>query len=221
MARFFAIGDIHGCYKTLKHLLFEELKIEKDDRIIFLGDYIDRGPNSKKVIKLILKLEFDGYDVDKLMGNHEIMLLNSIKSPIAYSNWLKYGGKETLESFDILHPNKLKAKYLAFFKNLSYFKIFKDNIFVHGGLNFKLNNPLEDLDSMLIIRNTEVHSNKIGDRKIIVGHTPSTIKEIKKSLSSDRILLDGGCVYKDRKEYGHLVALEIYSKKLFFVKNID
>jgi serine/threonine protein phosphatase 1 len=221
MGRFFAIGDIHGCYKTLKYLLFEKLEITKEDRIIFLGDYIDKGPNSKKVIKLILKLELEGYEIDKLIGNHEIMLLNSIKSPFEYHNWLKNGGKETLESFDILHPNKLKMKYLAFFKNLSYFKIFKDNIFVHGGLNFKLDNPLEDIESMLWIRNSEVLTNKIGGRKIIVGHTPSTIKEIKKSLSSDRILLDGGCVYKDRKDLGNLVAFEIYSKKLFFVNNMD
>ena len=110
MGRFFIIGDIHGCYKTLQKLLFEELKIKITDRILFLGDYIDRGPHSKKVIKLVMKLEEEGYEIDKLLGNHELMLMDSLKSPFQYHHWLKYGGKETLLSFKILHPNKLKNK---------------------------------------------------------------------------------------------------------------
>jgi serine/threonine protein phosphatase 1 len=221
MGRYFAIGDVHGCYKTLKKLLFEELKITKDDRLIFLGDYIDRGPDSKKVLKLIMNLIDNEYEIETLLGNHELMLLESINSPFEYYNWLKFGGKETLKSFKVLHPNEIKQKYIAFFKNLSYFKIFKNNILVHGGLNFKIDNPMEDLDSMPWIRNSEVDSTRIGGRKIIVGHTPYTINEIHKSLLTNRILLDGGCVYKDRKGLGNLVALELHSMKIFNVYNID
>lgn len=221
MGRYFAIGDIHGCYYTLKKLLFDELKITKEDRLIFLGDYIDKGLNSKKVLKLIMNLEQEGYEIETLLGNHELMLLNSIISPFEYHNWLKNGGKETLLSFKVLHPNKIKQKYIAFFKNLSYFKIFKGYILVHGGLNFKIDNPIEDLESMPWIRNSEVLPQKIGSRKIIVGHTPSTINEIQKSLLTSRILLDGGCVYKDRKGLGNLVAIDLHSLKLFHVYNID
>ena len=82
MGRVFAIGDIHGCYKTLKTLLFDEIKITKDDELIFLGDLIDRGLKSKKVLKLILRLKRNGFKVSCLMGNHEIMLLKSIKSEV-------------------------------------------------------------------------------------------------------------------------------------------
>ncbi len=221
MGRVFAIGDIHGCYKTLKTLLFDEIKITKDDELIFLGDLIDRGLKSKKVLKLILRLQKNGFNVSCLMGNHEIMLLKSIKSEVDFKHWIKYGGKETLESFKVSHPKYIKDKYLDFVSGFKNYIEFKDFILVHGGLNFEIDNPLLDLDSMAWIRNNKVDSSKINNRRIIVGHTPSTLKDIKKSLKTDRLLLDGGCVYKNKEDLGYLVALELNEMSLFYYKNID
>lgn len=219
MDRVLAIGDIHGCYKTLKSLLFKSILITKQDKIIFLGDYVDRGPDSKKVLKLILDLIKDGFDIECLIGNHEIMLLNSIKSPIEYKNWLKYGGKETLNSFGVLHPKDIKIKYLTFLNKLKYFIELDDFLLVHGGLNFKIENPLEDKESMPWIRNNSVNIEKIGNKRIVVGHTPHSLKDIKKSLNSDRILVDGGCVYKEREDLGYLVALDLKNMDLYYRKN--
>lgn len=221
MGRVFAVGDIHGCYKTLKTLLFEEIQITKDDVIIFLGDLIDRGLKSKKVLKLILRLQKNGYNITCLMGNHELMLLKSITSEIDFKHWIKFGGKETLESFKVSHPKYIKDKYLDFIKNFKYYIEFEDFILVHGGLNFEIDNPLLDLDSMAWIRNNKVDTKKINNRSLIVGHTPSSLKDIKKSLKSDRILLDGGCVYKSKEDLGYLVALELKGMSLFYYKNID
>jgi serine/threonine protein phosphatase 1 len=68
MSRIFAIGDIHGCGLTLEKLLLEELQITAEDEMYFLGDYIDRGPSSKKVIDLILQLQKENYHVHTLRG---------------------------------------------------------------------------------------------------------------------------------------------------------
>lgn len=221
MDRVIAIGDVHGCYKTLKALLFETIAITKEDKIYFLGDYIDRGPNSKKVIKKIIKLKEEGYNITCLMGNHEYMLLQSIYSNIDFLNWFRFGGEEALKSFKVTHPKDIKKKYIDFLKGLKYYIELDKFILVHGGLNFNIDEPLTDLDSMLWIRNNDVNPKKINNKRIVVGHTPHSLKDIKKSLTKDRILLDGGCVYKHKEDLGYLVALDLEKMELFYHKNIE
>ena len=77
MARIFAIGDIHGCSNTFKRLLLDKIKIRKSDIIYCLGDYIDRGIDSKGVIDFILELRAEGYTIYTLRGNHEQMMLDA------------------------------------------------------------------------------------------------------------------------------------------------
>jgi serine/threonine protein phosphatase 1 len=222
MQRTFVIGDIHGCYKTLKKLLFEVLTIQIEDELIFLGDYIDRGPNSKKVVKLILKLMKKGYKIKPLIGNHELMLLNSLNSEENFNLWMRSGGRACLESFKINHPSELKSKYIDFFNYLSFYHQTDEFIIVHGGLNFDLPNPLADLEQMCWIRNTSVDKERIGGRRIIVGHTPSNLERIKQSMSEDRVLLDGGCIFaKSNPEFGYLCAIEINNWDLFSTKCVD
>ena len=78
--RLIAIGDIHGCSDKLT-LLLESLSLQKDDRLIFLGDYINRGVDSRGVIKIIVNLKKSGHDVICLMGNHEKLLIDYSKHP--------------------------------------------------------------------------------------------------------------------------------------------
>lgn len=219
------VGDIHGCYKSLYNLLNEVIKINKKDYIYFLGDFIDRGNKSKKVVNYIIELLIKGYNIKCLLGNHEQMLLESLNSDSSFSNWYKSGGKQTLESFDINHPIELKKKYKLFFENLFNYIELDDYILVHGGLNFSYENPLGDISSMCWIRNldpNEINISKIKNKKIIVGHTPTSLDEIINSLNSNRIVLDGGCVYNNSDEnLGHLVALDIDSMELFTQKNIE
>ena len=84
MERIFAIGDIHGCSKTFKKLLLDKIKINKSDTIYCVGDYIDRGEDSKGVIDFILDLRAEGYTIHTLRGNHEQMLLDSIADKFLY-----------------------------------------------------------------------------------------------------------------------------------------
>ena len=80
MKRRFAIGDIHGCRLTLRKLMFGNLKITKDDEVYLLGDLIDRGPRIREVVDDVINLNEQGYKIVSVKGNHEWMLLKSIKS---------------------------------------------------------------------------------------------------------------------------------------------
>ena len=216
------IGDIHGCYKTLVALVEEEIKLCETDTLYFLGDYIGKGPDSKNVVKYILSKKKSGYQIRCLMGNHEKMLIDSMKSDKLHYKWLWNGGSECLRSFDVYRAKEIKKKYLKFFAELEYFIELDDFILVHGGLNFNIENPLLDKNSMLWSRNINIDKRKIGGKRLIVGKKPVKFKKIKRSLDEDIIKLDGGCVYSKIKEkQGNLVALEIEEMKLYRKYNID
>ena len=219
--RSFVIGDIHGCYFTLRAMLFEELDISINDQVYFLGDYIDRGPYSKEVLDLIIRLIDNGYNINCLRGNHEQMALEAPLSKSDNENWLTMGGDATLKSFKIKKIEEIDKKYLHFFKSLDYYFELDNFILVHANLNFFAENPFNDLYSMLWSRNDDVYPDKIGGRKIIGGHTPTALNKINESIISNKIKLDGGCVYKGKKNYGNLCALNLNTLELHVNKNID
>src|ERR1041385_5509223 len=108
MSRIFAVGDIHGCAATLEKLLWQELRITRQDKIYFLGDYIDRGPASREVVELILGLQRKKYDIHILRGNHEQLFMDSENSFESFNDWLLNGGVETLDSFEVIRFSQLK-----------------------------------------------------------------------------------------------------------------
>ena len=142
MSKKFAVGDIHGCCKTFRKLLLEKIIIEKTDEIICVGDYIDRGPDSKGVVDLIMELRDEGYTITTLRGNHEDMLLSSLGSKEYFKMWLVNGGDTTLNSFNISSIERLPEDYIQFFKNTEYYAETPDYILVHAGLNFAAKNIL-------------------------------------------------------------------------------
>jgi len=222
MNKIFVIGDIHGCYNTFKNLIFNVLKVNINDKIILLGDLIDRGPFIKETVELILEMQKKHYDIIVIRGNHEQLLIDSINSPKSMYLWLKNGGETTLDSFCIINPGFLDEEIIRFFYSTKLYHIEDKYLCVHAGLNFEIDEPLKDINYMLNSRISKVIPKKIGDRKLITGHTPKTLEEIKLSLDTNHIYLDGGCVYKNKvKGLGYLVALELHSKELFFTENID
>lgn len=102
---FFAVGDIHG-HATLLDDILARIGPKRDDRIVFLGDYIDRGPASFAVLKKLFALSQDRPDrIVCLMGNHERMMLDFIDDPLGVGvQWLRCGGRETLASFGVQSP---------------------------------------------------------------------------------------------------------------------
>jgi serine/threonine protein phosphatase 1 len=215
--KLFAIGDIHGCFDTFKALVDKEIQIEKRDKLILLGDYIDRSTQSKEVIDYIIKLKEKGFDIVPLMGNHEAMLLDVLANKKHLSLWIRNGGLATLKSFRINSLESLETKYVDFFKELPYYFSFKEFLFVHAGFNDEANNPFEDKHHM-IWECREHYKNVLLQNKIIVhGHRPITESESKKQLfeSKNVINIDTGCVYSNMPGYGKLTAIELYSKVLY------
>src|SRR5664279_6369907 len=101
VGRLFAISDIHGCYKPFYELIVNTIRLTKSDHLILLGDFIDRGEQSKEVIDFILQLKNDGFNITSLTGNHEVMLVDSYHETNALPLWLMNNGMSTLESFGI------------------------------------------------------------------------------------------------------------------------
>lgn len=218
--RIFVIGDIHGCFKTFRRLLFERLQINLNDEIYLLGDYIDRGPDSKAVIDLIIDLQNKSYKIFPIAGNHESMFLDAVSGK-NLTSWLRSGAAKTFKSFKISSINQVPKEYFDFLNNLPYYIILDNFILVHGSLNFNSPEPFSDYQSMVWERVTFVDKSITEGRRLIVGHTPSTVFEIENSLSGDFIRLDGGCVYNYDFRYGYLAALEINKMNLYFQKNIE
>ena len=213
MNRIFAIGDIHGCNEALQKMLFEKIKIEKTDDVYCIGDYIDRGPDSKGVIDTILQLRKEGYHIHTLRGNHEQMMMDSVNDKDGLKLWKRNGGDKTLESFGIESFTDLAEEYKQFFYDTELYLTHGDYIFVHAGLNFNEPDIFEDKEAMLWIRDFEPYQAALGEKILIHGHTPESLDYIK-SQSGNCINIDGGCVYKSRMGLGHLVALSLPGRQI-------
>jgi serine/threonine protein phosphatase 1 len=220
MPRTIAIGDIHGCSRTLRKLLLEEVKLHATDRLYFIGDYIDRGPDSKGVIDFIFELRHQGFHVYALRGNHEQMILDSVKSASDYDHWLFNGGEDTLFSFGVESFEKTDQDYQQFFQSTSHIFKTKEAIYVHAGLNFENKDIYADTHAMLWIRNKPVYPEKLEGKILVHGHTPLPLEQVIRQ-EGNIINLDAGCVYAHREGFGYLVAYEITSRHFFFVKNCE
>lgn len=220
MKRIFAIGDIHGCRKTFEKLLIEKIQIQKEDAIYCVGDYIDRGEDSKGVIDLIIKLRNDGYSIFTLRGNHEQMMMDAVTDKKALNLWLDNGGKKTMKSFGIKTLENLPAEYFSFLNETELY-LEKDNfIFAHAGLNFKNENLLEDKEAMLWERNFFPQQPALKSRFLIHGHTPIPLTFILQQ-KGNCINIDGGCVYRNRPNFGNLVAINLPGKEFFIEENCE
>jgi serine/threonine protein phosphatase 1 len=218
MKRVFAIGDIHGCIHTFKKLLLDKIKVDKSDKIYCLGDYIDRGHDSKGVIDFILQLRSEGYEIHTIRGNHEQMLLDSIMYEFEIDRWLENGGGETMGSFGICSLSELPEKYLSFFRETKLCIKTEGFIFVHAGLNFNKKDILEDKDAMLWIRGFDPLQPALKDQILIHGHTPKSLKYIL-NQKGNCINIDGGCVYNEHKNLGNLVAFDLNERTFVIEKN--
>ncbi len=220
--RILAISDIHGCLNTFKALL-RQIKFSKSDHLFLVGDFIDRGPNSKGVIDYIWELQTTGHNITCIKGNHEQMMLDSLVDLQQARRWLHHGGSQTLDSFGVDHLKEVTKKYIRWMQTLPHFALEEDYIFVHAGLNFDMPNPMEDKNSMLWIRNwySDVNFNWLGKRIIVHGHTPfkkTSIEEMFSKIDHLQVLdIDAGCCF-DYEGLGHLCAVDLTNRALYFEK---
>ena len=196
--------------------------------MIFLGDYIDRGPDSKEVIDFIMQLQAEGYNITALKGNHEDFcvkaweadknrkIIPGLMTTKSYAQelWEINGGAKTQESFGAIRPSEIPEKYIRWMKSLEYFVVSDKFIAVHAGLNFNLDDPFSDTYSMLWIREFRIKPEKINNKILIHGHSPVSLESINMAIrkkNPDFIDLDNGIYVKNISGYGNLVALETNS----------
>ncbi len=229
MSRKIAISDIHGCLQTFKCLVEIKIKLQVQDELYLLGDYIDRGPDSKGVIDYIFHLRETGFQVHCLLGNHEQMMMDGVESISSFSFWRKNGGKQTLDSFNALdlEGDAIPKRHWAFMLDCQHYIEVDNYILVHGGLNFKKADPFSDTTSMLWERNWyhRINKNWLRGRIIVHGHTPISKKNIIQqfdSIDSNQYLdIDAGCFRKGQHGFGHLCAFDMTNKTLHFQPNVD
>lgn len=222
----YAIGDIHGCVGTLANLVEQVLAIQENDALYLVGDFIDKGPDSKGVIDYLHKLSQRGISIFPVRGNREQELLELIQGNGDFWDWFARGGKETMKSFH-LKGNKASAlkqipnSYLSFLMSTPHYIELEDYIIVHAGLKEK-DSVYMDRKSMLYAR--DLHKKNYSlHKKIIHGHQPFTTEQIKKNITDPdcRIYsIDSGCVNKKRG-MGYLTALNMDTTALYFQKNVD
>jgi len=224
-----AISDIHGCNDTFQRLL-EKLAFEPGDELYLLGDYIDRGPDSKGVIDTIFLLQQQGLKVQCLLGNHEQMMLDALAgvNEEDLDIWLDNGGTEAVQSYTVNGKITIPEAHYHFLDKLGFYFEVDEYILVHAGLNFQMPQPLTDEVSMLWIRDWYHHLNRswLGDRIIVHGHTPIAKEDMERqfqNLEKMPILdIDGGCVHNGkRRGVGYLVAFDLTNRQLYFQQNIE
>ncbi|MBT8037240.1 MAG: serine/threonine protein phosphatase [Verrucomicrobiae bacterium] len=167
--RTLAIGDIHGSLTALE-ALGDFVGYTADDTIVTVGDYIDRGPDSKGVIDYLIDLK-TSHQVVTLKGNHEVMMENARYSQQELYFWLVNGGEATLFSFDAERLDDINAKYWKFFDSCTRYHETDDHIIAHAGLEPNVP-PEKQSDDFIFwhrINDTQPH---VSGKTLVCGHTP-------------------------------------------------
>ena len=204
--RVFVIGDIHGCLAMLKRLICKIDWAPERDCLIFLGDYIDRGEDSKRVIDFILGLSDASPDVRCLMGNHESIFLDYLSGK-KMALFTANGGGATLKSYQKDGKVRIPPEHITFLKNLHPWTELEDYYFVHAGFRPGVEVRDQSREDMIWIRDPFLRSDYDFGEKVIFGHTPFHIP-----LQTDyKIGLDTGAVYGNRLTCLELPLLRFHS----------
>ena len=222
MARY-AITDIHGCARTFKALVLEQLRLRKDDELYLLGDYVNKGPDSRGVLDFILHLQKQHYRVHCLRGNHDQMLLNAASAGESALKMTAEESKLTLQSFHITDITHLSDKYVSFLDSLPYYLELPDFFLVHAGFDFNQADIFRDTDAMMNIRDYKIDWSKLSNKRLLHGHTPVALSIIKQRIATKELSLnlDAGCAYYKNTGLGNLTALDLDTMILFNQCNLD
>ena len=200
-----AIGDMHGRLDLLERLFVQieetaRLSSARERTVVFLGDYIDRGTQSRQLIDRLLA-GFSGYEAVFLKGNHDDTLLQFLDDPKLGEVWRNFGGLETLESYGVAHRGgsdwaqtraeflqRLPAEHLKFFKSLRLHYACGDYLFVHAGVRPGLLLEHQSEQDLLWIRDEFLNSTMSFGRIVVHGHTP----ERQPVVRANRICIDTG-----------------------------
>ncbi len=202
----YAIGDIHGCLWALKELI-QKLPLSSGDKLIFLGDYVDRGPDSKGVIDFLINLS-KFYNCIFLRGNHEQMMLECLEKGRDCYLWELNGAGATIRSYGGVR--NIPEDHLAFLQSTRLYHVSDNLIFVHAGLRPGIPIEKQDPFDLVWIRDEFIYSkDAVPGYTVIFGHTPFA----NVLILSDKIGVDTGCVYG-----GRLSCIRIEDQSIFQVE---
>jgi serine/threonine protein phosphatase 1 len=203
----YAIGDVHGCLDLLvdieAQIAVDAAGFAGDKLIVMVGDYVDRGPQSARLVDHLLRPPPAGFERICLVGNHEQIMLDFLAEPARTPEWLELGGRETLASYGAREAGTLRggqpghagmldylvpAEHRAFLEALPVLLETPDHIFVHAGLRPGV--PLaRQTDADLVWTRTDFATSYAEFGKLVVhGHTPRD--EV--LITPSRIALDTG-----------------------------
>lgn len=222
----FVIGDIHGGLKALIQVL-ERAPINKNDTLIFLGDYVDGWSESPEVIDFLIEKN-NSSNCIFIKGNHDDLLLKYLKTNTYHEEWFKHGGESTLNAYKNVSEEKKKA-HIAFLENLRDYHLDNENrLFIHAGftnvkgIDFEYFKPLFYWDRTLwetalsLDKNLSIDSDFFPNRlklykEIYIGHTP--VIRINKEIPTNAACvwnIDTGAAFK-----GKLSILNIETKSFW------
>ncbi len=215
-----AIGDIHGCAKSFDALL-RTLDPSPDDHLLFVGDYIDRGPDSKGVIDRLLSLR-EEVECTFLRGNHEAMMLDYLDNG-TFRLWGMNGGVSTLESYreDEEGSVDIPSAHAQFVRDTKLYHETDDFFFVHAGLNPRrtiAENRAEEGEDTFLWERGHLEAEEVAwEKTVVCGHTPQPTPINRDKL----ILIDTGCVYHMQPGMGRLTAVRLPEREFADVAYAD
>jgi len=190
--RVYAVGDIHGCSALLDRLheriAADAAPSSAEKRIIYLGDYVDRGPDSKGSIERLLHAVPAGLTPVYLKGNHDGALLDFLENSETYRAWRSFGAPATLLSYGVRPPlydsleafeaarialsGSIPTEHLQFLRNLELSFVLGDYVFVHAGLRPGIPIARQQEQDLLWIRDEFLSSGTTFEKCVVHGHTP-------------------------------------------------
>ena len=227
----YAIGDIHGRSDLLGGLLGEiEADAARQDAakktLVFVGDYVDRGPDSCGVIEMLLKGLPQGFSVHFLKGNHEALLLHFLDDAHRLDHWRRNGGEETMASYGVdvqrltetrARPEAWREAFMAmlptahfdFFRHLGLQLPVGDYLFVHAGVRPGVPLDAQAETDLIWIRDEFLDATEPFGKVVVHGHTPGQAPVIR----PNRIGIDTGAVFS-----GRLTALRLENGNQSFLQ---
>ena len=224
MARY-VTTDLHGCLLSFRHLVEEKLKLTPHNELYILGDYVNKGPDSRGTLDYLMQLQQHGYRVVCLRGNHDQELLDAANGRQKLTWATAEDRNNTLRSFAVESPEAIPAHYLRWLNDLPYQFEIPGFILVHAGFDFRL--PPEqmrhDWNTMLNTKSFTYDASRTGGKRLVHGHVPTPTAAVEQQVKAHRgaICQETGCVNLHNPELRHLAALDLDTNKLVLQPNIE
>lgn len=224
--RTLVIGDIHGGFRALIQLL-KRAKVTKEDKLIFVGDYVDGWSESAQVIQYLIELSKTN-DCIFIKGNHDVWCEDWLRTGQGEMVWLMHGGKETEASYKVFSKEQ-KKQHLYFFADMQLYHIDEQNrLFIHAGFtsmhgvereihkeNYYYDRTLWEMALTMdkrIEKNSKIYPNRLKHyNEIYIGHTPTINFGIDKPINAINVWnVDTGAAFT-----GKLSAIDVDTKEIF------